>query len=374
MLLDAADPPSIPSKGVDPGPEERFPLLSRLHSFAHDGVSHLVTRASKLGFYWNTMHKDAKLLVGSCSACLISGYSKRSYTSSLSVSSFGPMDVIQIDLMKFQAVADHYSCALCVVDVFSSFIWLIPLVDGKFASIWEAIESIFYYFGFPRIIQCDNGTEFLPLSDAAAAYHSIKVVYSSPYNSRSNGRVERAIQSAKSLIYKLCYESNQDSLQVRAKSWPKVLPQAMFGLNTRIHPSSKLSPFQVMFNRLSNGMVFENASFVNPDASKDVLLSSLHHILTLISIRDYKDAYYSRQSSMRDSSVRCVKPLPIGSIVFFHVPKGLKYNPFEGPFHVTGHDKRFNHIISDIVFGVQPLHPLFAHAHLINSNMLLTYH
>jgi hypothetical protein len=74
------------------------------------------------------------------------------------------MDRIVIDLVDFKdylADNDGMRYLLNCIDSFSQFTWSFALCDKTAAGVEREIITIFKNFGYPRILQSDNGGEFI---------------------------------------------------------------------------------------------------------------------------------------------------------------------------------------------------------------------
>ena len=76
-----------------------------------------------------------------------------------------PYESVQVDLVdfsKFQSTSSNkrYSFVLAVLDVFSRFVVLRPLVSKQASEVASHLESIFQIFGYPSRVQTDQGSEF----------------------------------------------------------------------------------------------------------------------------------------------------------------------------------------------------------------------
>ena len=73
-----------------------------------------------------------------------------------------PMDVVAVDTAhSFPTTPRGNNVLLVVVCVFTRFVFLRALPNNSAVSVAMALLHIFLDFGFPRIIQSDNGTEFV---------------------------------------------------------------------------------------------------------------------------------------------------------------------------------------------------------------------
>ena len=100
-------------------------------------------------------------------------------------------------------------------------------------------------FGLPRLLQSDNGSEFVnelmnKFSEAAGFDHRLIT----PYHPRANGIAERWVQSAVKGIRK--------QMNGAIKDWDKATPAVQLALNTKISERHQSRPFALMFNRTLN--------------------------------------------------------------------------------------------------------------------------
>ncbi|CAF2943784.1 unnamed protein product [Rotaria sp. Silwood2] len=76
--------------------------------------------------------------------------------------SVGFMTRMQIDFVDMRSVEHNgFKWIFHAKDHFSKYSWLYPLTSKKAVNVAEALKSIFYQFGPPKILQSDNGREFV---------------------------------------------------------------------------------------------------------------------------------------------------------------------------------------------------------------------
>jgi hypothetical protein len=126
-------------------------------------------------------------------------------------------------------------------------------------TVGKALFDIFCTIGFPRIIQSDNGSEFVnalirTMVTQVGTNHRLLT----PYHPRGNGIAERNVRIA---IDNIKREYKQDDA-----SWDLPVPMTQLAMNTKIVALHNSSPFSLFFARRFNG-------FHNFSSSKDELLS-----------------------------------------------------------------------------------------------------
>ncbi|GBM10548.1 hypothetical protein AVEN_46529-1 [Araneus ventricosus] len=115
--------------------------------------------------------------------------------------------------------------------------------------------------GFPREIQCDNGTSFTSqLTTEFFERFGIKVTHSSVHHPQSNP-VERFHRTLKRLLKVLCLQSGED--------WEKNLPATLLALRTVTHESTGFSPAELVHGknlRTPEVLLYEHC--INPQESE----------------------------------------------------------------------------------------------------------
>ena len=66
-----------------------------------------------------------------------------------------------VDMSKFEAENHGYHWILTIIDVFSKYLWAIPLHTKDQVSVSNALLELFAIIGTPEILQSDNGKEFV---------------------------------------------------------------------------------------------------------------------------------------------------------------------------------------------------------------------
>ena len=101
---------------------------------------------------------------------------------------------------------------------------------------------IFCEFGFPLILQSDNGGEFANgLLTALLDYVNANHRFTTPYNPRANGGVERYVGISTTLVGKL--------LEGAINLWDLKLPTAQLTINSRLTGHHNSSSFSLMLGR-----------------------------------------------------------------------------------------------------------------------------
>ena len=110
-------------------------------------------------------------------------------------------------------------------------------------SVAIAIWSIFADYGVAKIIQSDNGSEFVnQVTRKLVQLYGIQHRTVSAYTPRANGQVERSNQTLLGVIRKM--------IEGCESNWATFIPFAQIAINSKISTVHGSTPFAVLFNRL----------------------------------------------------------------------------------------------------------------------------
>ena len=137
------------------------------------------------------------------------------------------MDHIAVDCaLSFPSSPRGLNILLVVVDVCTRFVFLRCFPDKSARSVAASLFSIFIDFGFPKIIQSDNGFEFVnTVVKALTSEFTIDHRLITPYHPRANGLAERFVQTACRAIKKL--------LEGDESNWDLHVPAVQLAINLR---------------------------------------------------------------------------------------------------------------------------------------------
>jgi len=258
-----------------------------------------------------------------------------------------------MDLAEFPRSIDGKKYCLIVIDVFSGFLMLRALKNQEARTVAAALWEICAIIGPPKVIQSDNGPQFISGTiRALTRLLGIEHRFISQYNPRADGKVERVVQTVKQAVLKLLHGATV--------YWPFHLPFVQFTYNDKIQALTGSTPFSLMLGRRPNS--FLNFTF-DPSTqlpkNMDEWKSRQHEITSLVfpSLRVRMDkgqqAYRERLDSTRRRLV--IDPLKAGTVVYIKDPKYL-LNPgtrptrepaFIGPYTVLRPTRLNSYILID---------------------------
>lgn len=178
-------------------------FLTLLHK-AHQGVVACKKIAQETVF-WPGITSDIEKMVLSCNTC-------QTYAKSNPREPLTPHEVPQLPWEKigidFKSMGNQDF--IVIIDYFSKFTIVNKLHNKTAQSVITALKNTFAIQGLAMEIFSDNGPPFNSFEFLEfGRRYGIKLTTSSPYYPRSNGMVERGIQTIKGLLTK-AYQDNED--------------------------------------------------------------------------------------------------------------------------------------------------------------------
>ena len=112
----------------------------------------------------------------------------------------------------------------------------------KAATIAAVLWQIFNDFGFPKVIQSDNGPEYVNrIINKMLTLSGVDHRRITPYHARADGKVERNIGTTMTILRKHLHGANDN--------WPAFVPWAQSCINNKITELTGSTPFSLMFGR-----------------------------------------------------------------------------------------------------------------------------
>lgn len=127
-------------------------------------------------------------------------------------------------------------------DYFSKWPEAAPLPSKEASGVAKFLFDTFCRHGWPKIVQSDQGREFINEINACFfELTNIKHCISSAYHPQTNGLDERFNQTLMNTLKKVVDTNNSD--------WDLHIPSALYAYRVSRQASLKFSPFFIMYNR-----------------------------------------------------------------------------------------------------------------------------
>ena len=332
-----------------PLPEsERPTAIANSHLQGHFGVRATMSSLIRRQIWWPNMRSDVENALKACVPCQRFTIWKHGYTPLTPITASDPMEHIAIDTaLSFPTSATGMNILLVVVCIFTRFVFLRALPDKSAASVAAALFNIFADFGFPKVIQSDNGTEFVNrLMQTMTENCGIDHRLITAYHPRANGIAERNVGTSTRAIKKL--------LDQEGEEWDRFVPAVQLFMNLKVADIHHSSPFAVMFSRSPNDFLNFSAQPDATPATYDEVRQRLIWSQEILfpAIRDAHSSHAAAAIASYARRHRILKsdPFPPGSVVMVRDPvRQNKMQPtYTGPFKVIRRTKGGSYELSDL--------------------------
>ncbi|KAJ8651291.1 hypothetical protein O0I10_013223 [Lichtheimia ornata] len=233
-----------------------------------------------------------------------------------------------------------------MVDIFTRYCVLRALPDKRAPTIARALISVFGDYGFPKVLQSDNGTEFVnTLIKAITEVSGMDHRLITPYHPRANGVAERWVGTVKQGIVKL--------LQGKSNDWDLYVPTVQLFLNSKHNPLHGSRPYSLMFARQPNKLCdyTNDDTNVSPQQALELRKEDIEQFEQAVipAIQERMQRMRDAEKARYDSKNRIIKPLPIGTkVVIKNVHRSGKTEPrYTGPFRITGLNRGGAYTLAD---------------------------
>lgn len=178
-------------------------ILEKIHS-GHLGIT-LCKAKARESVYWPGMSKDIERYVKTCETCQVHSRSNQQE----------PLQAHNVPEIPWEKIGSDFMHVgqknyIVAVDYHSKFVEVRQLKSTAAAPTIQALKSMFSIHGIPMILVTDNGPPFCSTEFKIFTNEwDIEHLTSSPKHPKSNGMIERTIQSVKKILTK-AHEENKD--------------------------------------------------------------------------------------------------------------------------------------------------------------------
>ena len=178
-----------------PYKHEKDIIINDCHvNYNHCGRDNTYENVLNNNWFWNGMKKDIANFIKTCPFCNTGNKYKKLKGKNKIIIENGPHYRYAADiwtLPKEIASETNYKYILDVVDHFSKWYYGYLLHSKEAKEILKNLQIFFENFGYPKILQTDNGKEFKnELLKNFCIDKEIKLIHSSPYHPQTNGACE----------------------------------------------------------------------------------------------------------------------------------------------------------------------------------------
>ncbi|GJX11599.1 reverse transcriptase domain-containing protein [Tanacetum coccineum] len=327
------------------GPLQADYVIREIHEGScsmHAGPRSVVAKAMRSGYYWPTMHRDARDMILKCKDCQVHRPVPRNPQQPLTpITSPWPFYKWGIDIAgPFPEGPGKVKFLIVAMDYFTKWIEAKAVATISGGQVKKFVwDNIVCRFGLPGEIVSDNGKQFSdnPFKDWCEKLN-ITQRFASVKHPQSNGLVERANRSLGEGIKARLGEGN--------KNWIEEIPHVLWAHRTMIKSSNGDTPFSLTYGTeavipAEIGMPTYRTAVVDVVHNDDEIrlnLDLLEERRERAAIREAKAK--SKMTRYYNARVRGVTFKP-GDYVYrsneaSHAMDGGKLGPkWEGPYEVT---------------------------------------
>ena len=162
-------------------------------------------------------------------------------------------EVVQLDTLEHGVNrSGKYHCILVAVDVFTKWVEVRPLAHHDANNVAVAFVNMYSDFGAPKLVRCDNETEFRnAVVEALFDAFGVEVAHGAMRHPLSQVAVERFNQTLLTLIRKVSHATDD---------WQLDLDMLLFYYRSRPHSSTGISPMRAMYGWSPRGLVVDRPS------------------------------------------------------------------------------------------------------------------
>jgi len=310
--------------------DQQLETMKYFHEMGHYGGIALMRAIIQSGKRWDSIQRDCAKYVASCKDCQRYTVYKKGFHPYTPIFSSLPMDHISFDLFQLPTTPEGYNFVLVIVDICTRFCFLKPLKTKESAAVSRKLWKLFCLVGFPRILQSDNGREFVnQIMTHMVQSFQMDHRCITPYHPRANGTSERFVRIIKESIMK--------QLKGATTQWLKLIPFTQYATNIKISTLHSSSPFSIFFGRKFNmfGDYVEAISAPSKFAELQERMQFLSELVYPAIARKVTDIHRTRAQQFDQSNLMI--DFPLGSLVMARVEvRRSKDEPkYEGVFKVA---------------------------------------
>ncbi|GKD20516.1 reverse transcriptase domain-containing protein [Tanacetum coccineum] len=228
------------------GPSQANYVLREIHEGScsmHAGTRSVVAKALRTGYYWPTMHKDARALIKACQECQVHKPVPRNPQEKLNpITSPWPFYKWGIDIAgPFPEGPGKVKFLIVAMDYFTKWIEAKPVATITGSQVKKFVwENIVCRFGLPGEIISDNGKQFRdnPFKDWCEKL-CIQQHFAFVKHPQTNGLVERANRSLG--------EGIKARLGKENKNWLEEISHVLWAHRIMIKSSNGDTPFSLTY-------------------------------------------------------------------------------------------------------------------------------
>ncbi len=325
-----------------PKPDVRVGLITKYHALGHFAVDSTYNRL-KEKYYWYKMLEQIVKVIKDCEPCQRNELAKTFNHPALAIQADKVFEFITVDyVFGLDLTKRNVNGILLITCKVSKWSQAYAISNKSEETTLKCFKKWIFTYGTPKIILSDNGLEFKnKIITKLCNEHGIDHRVTASYNPRCNGQVERLNQTVINMIRKHCENNTAE--------WDLWLDYVIFCYNTRIHSSTKYSPYELVFGLKAN--VFDSNQEDELTSTENLELekrnSEINKLVESDRVKAKTNIIKSQeiQKVYQDKNQNVItNRLPLGTTVLI-LNEGIKpklASRYKGPFTIHNTDKNNN--------------------------------
>ena len=222
-------------------------IITEVHRQGHLG-EHKTWKAFNRKYYTPLGKQKCREVVRTCPECQLGKDYKAQHVPKGHINSPGPWETISIDIVGPLPVDGKSNrFIVTMMDVYSRYLIAIPVRNHRASMVSRCLyESVVAYFGAPRSILSDRGTEFTSMIwESLTQMLGAKIKLTSPYYPQGNSVIERSHRTLNNMLRTMLLEK-------KGRDWSSLLPSVMLYMNSMIQEKTGVSACEILFGRNPN--------------------------------------------------------------------------------------------------------------------------
>ncbi len=327
-----------------PNDKEKAELVQNAHQTGHFGAEQMFKQLWWKGYYWPTLREECKQEAARCATCQQWNIKREGFHPMTSVHAEYPWEHIAMDLAgPLPTTKSGFNMILVITDICSRFTLIRPLRSKLAKDVARELYKAMADFGVPKIIQSDNGREFVnkviaEMTNLLGVEHRLIT----PYHPEANGAAESAVKVIKKVLLKV---SKGDVYH-----WEKYLPTVQIMANQRIMKRTGSRPFELFYGRPLN-LWIDYQNMQSKPATPEQLKAHYDQLKKVVypSIFDKSKSAGNQERYNFDQQHNTDKPLEPGTKVMIkQVDRQAGDTEYAGPYTVQRVNKGGAYILVDV--------------------------
>lgn len=205
----------------------------------HNGRDRMLNNIRTQGFDWYCITSDCQNYINNCASCPVKTLRKMPSITTTQIVETAPRKRYQMDyvLLAEDLRQDGLKYLITIEDHFSKFLWATTSVSKEAKNVLLALKTFFALCGIPKIVQCDNGKEFVnTVMDRYLEDNNVRYLHGRPYHPQSQGLIERLNRTVQTALTREFHEKKGNyNLQ-------SSLIDIVTAYNDNMHSTTKLTP------------------------------------------------------------------------------------------------------------------------------------